>query len=947
MPSESVVSFGRYQLMPTRRLLLKDESVVEIGSRALDVLIALVEAAGEVVSHPELAARAWPNTSVGEGSLRVTVAGLRKALGEGEDGGRFIANVTGRGYCFVAPVTLSKVETPSAPRPPSAAVHKLPPRLTRIVGRDDAIEALSALVLSHRFVSVIGTGGMGKTTVAVFVGHRLCQGFDGGAYFVDLGAVIDPALVPSAAAAVLGVVLQAQDEVSDLVAFLADRRVLLILDNCEHVVEAAALMTERLYSQAPQVHILTTSREALRAEGEHVHFLSPLDYPRAGEPPTAAEALATSSVQLFMERAFASGYTEALTDEDAPAVAAICSRLDGIAYAIELAASRASAYGLQGTAELLGNRFKLLWQGRRSAPPRQQTLTAMLDWSVNLLAARDARVLVRLSIFVGVFTLDAALAIASDAQTTAMEVADAVASLIDKSLVLTVPIGGVLYHKLLDPTIDYAAQKLAQSPEFGEVARRHAHYFADALSDGAAQGIVGAAPALATTDLYIGNVRAALEWSFSSAGDGAIGVRLAAGAAPLFFGLSSLLEARRWCEQGLARLSPGGADERRRLVLQSTLAASSMFKIGNGEEILRSLEHCLELAQRLGEVQQEMHLLAGLSMALARTGDFKGAVRVGLQSLEVARRIGSQSAIAVAECSVGVAYHLAGDQAAGRLHLERGVAEAEGLDTAQVVYFGYDHRIRALIALARCLWLSGSCDGAVKAARLAVDHATPRNHPVDLCIALIYAATVYIWREEYDEAGPIIERLSQLAARHSLAPYQVVGLALSGELALAGGEPLAGVQILRRALGDMQALNYHTLTAAFHRALAEGLLRLGQGEEAASVIEKAVARAEALGEPLDLPELLRVRGEICLGSVPPDPASAEAAFQQAIGQARAQSALSLELRSAISLARLWSDRGDAAAAADLLSDVRRRFTEGVTTPDLLRADQLLRDFAPA
>jgi predicted ATPase len=232
-----------------------------------------------------------------------------------------------------------------------------------MVGRDDAVETLATLLVSRRFVSVVGPGGVGKTTVAISVGHAMLDAFGDAVYFVDLSAVSDPALVPSTAAAVLGVISQTQDPLPNLLAFLADRRVLLILDNCEHVINAAALLTERLFSEALQVHILTTSHEAPRVEGENVHIL---EYPIPNERLTAAEALAGSAVQLFMDRAFAAGHTAELTDADAPVVAGICSRLDGIPFAIELAASRVAAYGLQGTADLLSNRFKLLWQGRRS-----------------------------------------------------------------------------------------------------------------------------------------------------------------------------------------------------------------------------------------------------------------------------------------------------------------------------------------------------------------------------------------------------------------------------------------------------------------------------------------------------------------------------------------------------------------------------------------------------
>ncbi len=930
--------------MPARRLLLKDGDTVKVGSRALDVLIALTESEGEVVGRRELLKRAWPNVVVTEGSLRVTIAGLRKDLGDGRNGVRYITTVTGRGYCFVASVTRSLAEPlePAALRhPQGAADHRLPARLARLVGRDAAVKALSTLLVSRRFVSVVGPGGMGKTTVAVSVGHAMLDAFGDDVYFVDLSAVADPAQVPSAVAAVLGVFLQTQDPLPSLLAFLADRRVLLILDNCEHVINAAALLAERLYNEAPLAYIMTTSREALRVEGEHVHFLAPLDYPPPGEQLTAAEAQATSAVQLFMERAFAAGYTTELTDADAPIVAGICNRLDGIAFAIELAASRVGAYGLQATADLLNNRFKLLWQGRRSAPPRHQTLTAMLDWSFNLLSARDRLVLARLSIFVGVFTLEAAQAVAADDQTEAMEVADAITSLTDKSLIWVAPIDGIGHHRLLDSTLAFAAEKLAQTAEVNAVSKQHALYYAQYLSSRAGKRVAITIEDVAAAGPYLGGIRAALEWSFSSVGETAIGVRLAAASAPLFFQHSLFVESRRWCEQGLAALEKSAGDDATRLALQSTLAASSMFTLDNSDEVRRSIDDALSLAEALGDQEYQMHLLVGLGIFLTRIGDIRGALAVAQRNITITQTIGSPSMIATGESALGAAYHLIGDQMAARRHCERGLTKAKEAGARQVAFFGYDHRIRALGALAGCLWLSGFSDTAVKTARLAIDEALERNHPVGLCISMIYAASVFLQRSDLNEAQQLIERIIAHATRHALVPYQTIGRALTGELAIARGEPAVGASILRRALGDMQAVQHHTLAAAFHRALAEGLLQSGEVDEAASVIDGAVARSETLAEPSGLPELLRVRGDIWLSVTPDDPASAERAFQQSLQQAKAQSALSLELRSAMGLARLWSKQGKTAAAADLLGGVRQRFTEGFQTADLMRADQFL------
>jgi predicted ATPase len=642
-----------------------------------------------------------------------------------------------------------------------------------------------------------------------------------------------------------------------------------------------------------------------------------------------------------MERAFASGHEEELTDAEAPAVASICRQLDGIALAIELAGSRVGAYGLQGTGDLLRNRFKLLWQGRRSALPRHQTLHAMLDWSYNLLSARDRKILDRLSIFVGVFTIEAAQAVASDDELTAAEVADAIDSLIDKSLIWIAQIDGGAHLKLLDTTRAFAAEKRAQSSEAPDVARLHALYYAELQNSGPGPVSEAAGDDPITFTHHIGNIRAALEWSFSRNGDPAIGVRLAAASASLFIEVSLLVECQRWCEQALSAPFDRETDAPTRLALQEALAFSKMFTQGNGEDVRLAIDEGLRLAEALGDRRRLLNLLAGLHIFLTRISDFRGAVAVAERSAATAQEIGSPGAIATAEWMLGVSHHLRGDQALGRRHCENGLTLAGAADGAEVHFFGYDHRLRALIALSRALWLSGFPDRAAKIARQAIDEAVKHDHPVNVCMAMIYTSTVSLWRGDLDEAEHRIQRLVAHAARHSLGPYRAVGLALTGELAIARGSAAAGIALLRRALGLMEAEQYYVLTIAFHRALAEGLLQTGEVDEAAVVIDAALARSEALDELSSLAELLRVRGEVWLRTTPPDLDAADGAFQRSREQAKTQSALSLELRSTAALAQLWSSQGKSAEAADLLEGVYRQFTEGHETVDLRHAGQLL------
>ncbi len=453
-----------------------------LGGRALDVLIALIERAGEVVSHRELFKRVWPDVVVEESSLRVHIAGLRRALGDGRDGARYIANAPGRGYCFVAAVQRPEQGGLSGPAADGQVkISTLPARLQRMVGRDETVEALRSEVRSRRFVSIVGPGGVGKTTVAIAVSYRMETDFAGEICFVDLGAIRDGTLVVPAVASAVGCVGQTQDSLPRLVAFLADKRMLLVLDGCEHVVQPVAILTELLVREAPLLHVLATTREALRVEGENIHLLQSLDSPPSEFGLTAAKALASPAVQLFMDRAAAGGYRDDLTDEAAPGVAHICRQLDGMPLAIELTASRTSIYGIGGLAQLIGDRLMLLWQGRRNVP-RHQTLQAMLDWSYDLLSEREKEILCTLSVFVGSFTLEMAQAIEFEQGRDGLQVWDVIASLVDKSLITVSQTEDVSSYRLLDTTRAYAAVKLPQREEEKAIARRHALQYAEQLS---------------------------------------------------------------------------------------------------------------------------------------------------------------------------------------------------------------------------------------------------------------------------------------------------------------------------------------------------------------------------------------------------------------------------------------------------------------------------------
>ncbi|HEY6632431.1 MAG TPA: winged helix-turn-helix domain-containing protein, partial [Rhizobiaceae bacterium] len=442
----------------------------------LDLLIALTSRPGEILSVRELLALVWPRVTVEEANLRVCVAALRKALRDGREGARYVINVAGRGYMFAAPIgrRYAGAAVPATVLADPERPARWPAPIPLMVGRDEAVDALAPLLLSRRFVTVVGPGGIGKTTMALAVADAVRDRFaEDCACFVDLGLQSDQGAVSHALAAALGRDVDDVYPEASLAGFLADRKTLIILDNCEHLIEAVASLAKRLVREAPGVHVIATSREALRVEGENVHLLSPLGCPPV-DVHSAKDALAWPAVQLFMERAAAGGHRDELGDADAPVVSDICHRLDGIPLAIELAASRVGALGIRGVADLLDNYAEILLQGRRSAMPRHRSMEAVLDWSFNLLSPYEQEVFCRLSAFLGPFEIEAVHAVAGADDSEPRALGRAIASLVDKSLLSISSRQGRTHLRFLRTTRTYAAAKLLEMEETGAVARRHA-----------------------------------------------------------------------------------------------------------------------------------------------------------------------------------------------------------------------------------------------------------------------------------------------------------------------------------------------------------------------------------------------------------------------------------------------------------------------------------------
>ena len=551
--------FGPFEFRPVERLLLRQNAPVALGSRATDILQCLLEHQGDVVSPDDLLAGAWRGLNVEQTALRFQISGLRKALAAADPGALYVSNVPGRGYCFVAPVVRETSSAP-APTPDTHDQPALPPALRRMIGREPAVEALERTIATERFVTLVGPGGIGKTTVALALAHRLSGAFDGDVAFVDLAILKGDDSVAGAVATALQLYRLEGDPVAEVARQLRSRRLVLILDSCEHVIDGAAALAEAIWQSAQRCHILATSREPLMALGEQVHRLAALETPPPLQTLSFEEVCGYSAAQLFVERVAASGAEIENLPSNALLVADICRKLDGIPLAIELVAGRVGAFGLATTRGLLDSRLRLSWPGRRTALPRHVTLSATLDWSYDLLSLEEAALMRAVSIFVGWFPLDAAEAVADEALRA--DVPEALAGLVAKSLVSADRGRTPVQYRLLDTTRHYARLKLEAAGELPAVAARHAGWTLDDLRNQEAQ--LDGPPTPEWLD-YFGNriqdAQSALDWSLAADGDPSFAVPLTLAAIPIWETLYRSDEARRRVEAALKVAEPNSRDE--------------------------------------------------------------------------------------------------------------------------------------------------------------------------------------------------------------------------------------------------------------------------------------------------------------------------------------------------------------------------------------------------
>ncbi|HEF4758308.1 TPA: helix-turn-helix transcriptional regulator [Pseudomonas putida] len=920
---EQAVHFGPYRIYPGQRLVMEADQPLRLGRRAMDILLILLEHAGNVVSKQQLMTQVWPNSVVEEINLRVHMAALRKALGDGQAGQRYIITVAQRGYSFVAPYSVERVSQQPVSEGPPSSEHNLPLRRTRLIGRQALVDNLVAQLPRQRFITLIGPGGIGKTTVALRVAEQLIGQYRDGIRLLDLAPLNDPLLIAGHLATLLGLSLHDTQPLNSLALLLRERQMLLVIDNCEHLIDSVALLCESLLRGAPQVHILATSRESLRAEGEFVQRLESLDCP----PPIAVldrtQALGFSALQLFVERAMASHDSFELNDADLPLLIDICRRLDGIPLALELAAAQVASLGLSGLLAQLQDSFRLLTHSSQATLARHQTLRATLDWSFELLGACEQTCLRRLGIFRGGFTLASAAAVIVGEHIEPGEVFGSITQLVAKSL-LSVDVGDEeVFYRLLDTTRHYALEKLEQTGELPGTRERHAERCLALMLQ--AQSNWEKTPTALWLERYargLEDIRAALDWGLNAQGPTTLAIRLTAASTPLWQELSLLKEHGGYVRKALALLNTASEPcAHLAMTLKLALGSACYHVQGGSAETIGAFVTARTLARQCHDVVGELRAVSGHMAVNLSCGNYGLALEQSRQFDRLGVHGDPLLALSTHRLRV-LALHFAGDQAQARVDAEEVIQRMahSGHLNRFTHGFGvqYDQSVASLTILARILWLQGQPEQAWRTARQALDIALQINHGTSICYTLALSGCLIAhYNGDVQTARDLLRLLLQQAQRHSVLLFYT------------------WAQHYAQVIDSSDAQAVQTSGIGLIKEIMVTL-------DGAYIDEDLLQRADSGAAGWSTAEILRARADRLLAAdCPAKNCTAETMLMKALDVAQTQGALAWQLRSATSLARLWQRQGRHRQAHELLTPIYERFTEGHATPDLLTVRQLL------
>ncbi|HSJ87491.1 MAG TPA: AAA family ATPase [Anaerolineales bacterium] len=836
--------------------------------------------------------------------------------------------------------------------------NNLPIQPTPFIGRQAELTAVKDLLTRDsqvRLVTLTGPGGTGKTRLALQTAQELLNHFPDGVYFIDLAPIREPEGVLAVIARTIGI-----RETSDrplleaLKGYLRTQNMLLLLDNFEQVTAAAPRVGE-LLQDCPQLKLLVTSREALHLRGEHIRPVPPLSLPSADHRGSSVEQLTQyEAVRLFIERVQAVKPDFQVTNENAPAVAEICFRLDGLPLAIELAAARIKLFSPQALLERVGSRLQLLRGGARDLPLRQQTLRDTIDWSYDLLDADEQRLFALLSVFAGC-TFHAVERVVSDVESldgVQIDVLDGLDSLIDKSLIRQTDQGpGEPRLVMLETIREYAAERLEQSPEFSTVARRaHASYFATFMQNQWKQ-LTGEEreAALKEIEADLENVRTA--WRYW------VEEKDLEHLSKFVDSLWLLYDVRGWYHATVSltndlldvlAVTPSTPELiEQEIILQTNLARALTATKGYTEEVEQAYARAVALCERAGDIPQLFPVLRGFAGFYILRMEFGKAQQLGERILKLAEHLNDDDMRVDAQTILGYNVAFQENPQMGIEYLEKAIALYDpGRPRVRRLGLGANPGVISLTVSALFLWMLGYPDQARTRAADSIKLAQKFNHPYSIAYALFHNGLLNLWLKNYETTEENGQKVLELAQEHGFHIWNAVGLSLHGA-ALVGLDSMEqGLAEIEQGMKSYRALKtppvfwpllLHLCADAYGTALkpAEGLSLLNAAIEAAS---------QGAGNTMKS-EFLSLRGELLLAISSQNAAEAEFLYQEAINNAQAVHAPWLELRAALKLSRLWQEQGKKEQAQKLLSDAYTKITEGFSTHDMLEASALLATLA--
>lgn len=857
--SHAEYRFGPFRLLPARHVLLHDETPVTLGARAFDILTLLVTRAGEVVSKSDLVAHTWPNSFVHEDNLKVNVANVRRKLAEHDRAGDYITTVSGRGYMFVAAVE-HVAGLALSPTQGGSNGLATPPDVRPLYGREEALLAISGKLALPGYVTLAGLGGVGKTSLAITVARAMCGGHPEAIAFVDLSTIADSRFVVPALASALGLSLALDDPLAGVIHALRQTGALLIVDNCEHVSAMAAVAIERIASELPSARVIATSREPLRTRNEQVYFLTGLAHPSRDPDISAAAALESPAVQLFVARASAAG-AFALTDENAGSVASICARLDGLALAIELAASKAAIFAPSDLDAVLADGMHRLGLGPRDAPLRHQTLEATLDWSYRLLSESEAVLLRLLSVFSGRFTADDAGALFPAGGLDPRAGSDALSQLVAKSLVSADYETDTVQYRLAESTRSYARQRLDTAPERDRARCHFALRMRSTFETAERQwSIETSRQWLTKNNGRIDDLRAAIGWAFGPSGDSQIGVDLVVAALPLWQEISAFSEMLAAIDSALAASGDATEDgELAQVKLANARAWAMTLSTNLAPETEVAWQKCLHHAVQAKNADHWLRAVGGQAVYLAHSGR-------PLQALAALNSFGSQRGFDWSAAPDGERLLAHIEVYAGKLGSASNRLEAladawsEPGDRPALSRFQLDLPVAIRMSLSLLLWLTGESERARSTAADALSRAGDLGHLVTEGHAIALGALPVAYLSgDFDTASRLQAQLDRICARANISLLPGTSGFFAGAIEVAQGNT-GGLATMQDSISTLANGGWLTLTAFYRCLTAEALISAGELTQAESCLQQALSEPRLRQERWCHPELFRVSG---------------------------------------------------------------------------------------